>query len=314
MRSINGGIWMGALTAVIILVFSGPARPLHRASAVSPLAVIPFQEMAQHIYAKGGIGSLGALSIVIDTGSPEFILSQNVYERLQLPLIGMVNIPSRVEGHMPTPAALTSVPSVSLGAVAIRNLRALVLPLDFIKANSGVETDAIIGSDLFSRYVVELDYSNKLLRLYEPSKYPGPRSGCQLPLDARGQPRVHAAILTKNGKSIDGVFLLDTGTEYSLFTKSFSALHPDVRVKYLSTKLQEGLGPGGVARGRIGQAVGIRLGGCTMRDPTVIFSENMTGMDPSGRFAGEIGLTIFREFTTIFNYPAGYVVFQRNTN
>lgn len=306
----NRGMRIGALAAVSILFLSGPSRPLD-GSGVSPLAVIPFREMAQHMYVKARIGGLRDLSVVIDTGSPEFILSQKVFERLQLPFTGMVNIPSRVEGLRPNPAVLTSVPSVSFGAVTMKNLPAIVLRLEWVKTMLGVDTDAIIGPELFSRYVVELDYSKQVLRLYDPSKYPEPQNGCKLPLQLRAHPLVHAAIITKTGKSVDAVLLLDTGTEYSVFTKPFVASHPDVLANYLPAKPQEGLGTGGIVRGRLGRAFGIRLGGCTIAGPTVVFSQNATGMYPgAGPFSGEIGLNIFREFTTIFNYPRGYVVFQ----
>lgn len=315
MLSMNAQRQIWALSAFFLLAFSGQTQRLGRPDQASPIVVIPFREMAGHIYVKATIGGLRDLSVVIDTGSPYFGVSQKIYERLKLPLTGMVNMPPGFGGRTPIPIVTTSVPSVSFGGLKIKNLRSLVLPLASIQDASGVETDAIIGSDLFSRYVVQLDYAGKVLRLYDPAEYPEPQGGCRLPLYVRMYPLVRAEIMAASGKSVHAVLFLDTGGEIPMLTKSFIASHPDLPLARLSPKPEQGRGLlGSTTRFRIGRVLGIRLGTCTIHDPIVAFSEDTTGMGLGGSsFSGEIGLSIFRRFTTIFDYRGGFVVFQSNT-
>lgn len=294
----------------VFLVFVSPAKGQ---GSASPLAVIPFQEAAQgHIFVKATIDGLPNLSVIIDTGSPRFILSQRVYEQLKLPVVALAYEEGPDPRETSTPVLMTSVPSIAFHGFEIKNLRAVLSPLNFTQTISGVRTDAIIGGDLFSRYVVELDYTNKVLRLYDPAAYREPQSGCKLPLSLydRMYPLVRAQIMAKGGKWVDAVFLLDTGDETPMLNKPFMASHPNLPIDRLSSKVIEGQSAFYAAKFRTGHLLGIRLGACTISEPLVTLLDEPLGT--AAGFDGGIGLSVFRQFTTIFDYPRGFVVFQKN--
>lgn len=302
-------IWMVAVFVVFVSPANGQGNP-------SPVAVIPFQEGAQrHIFVKATIGSLRNLSVMIDTGSFNFTLSQRVYEQLKLPVVALAYQPRPDPRQTPTPVLMTSVPSIAFSGLEIKNVRALVVPLNSPRtmAIAHVRTDAVIGGDLFSRYVVELDYTNKVLRVYHPADYPEPQSGCKLPLSLYDQmyPLVHAQIIAEGGKLVDAVLLLDTGDQTPMLNKPFMASHPNLPVERLSSKVIEGQSDYGTVRFRTGHLLGIRLGACTISEPLVILREDPMGIGFGAD--GDIGLSVFRRFTTIFDYPAGLVVFQDTT-
>lgn len=302
-----------ALAVFSLLTLFGPRQPLKEHGNSSPLTVIPFQEIAGHIYFKATLGSLPDVSVAIDTGSPEFLLSRRIYDRLKLPFIGMANLPPFLGGDTPIPAIATSVPSFRFGGIRINQLPALVLSLPPVDPRGNREIDAIIGSDLFRRYVVELDYAEKVLRFYDPSRYHKPSSGCELPLNVDTYPLVHAGILAGGSKPVDATLFLDTGGEYTLLTKSFMASHPDLSIKYLSVGPQQGQGITGVTRFRFGRVGAITLGECMIPNPVVAVPESAIGAPMGGRsFSGEIGLNMFRRFITILDYKAGFVLFRKN--
>lgn len=305
-----------ALVALLMLAFWRPPQSVTKQSDTSPVAVVPFRDTG-HIYIKGGITGSRDLSIVIDTGAPESVLSQTIYLQLKLPFTGMVNFPGGFGGGVMNPMPTTSVPLIRFGSLAIKNLPFIVLPPDFIPKMPGAEVDAIIGSELFKRYVVELNYSNKVVRLYDPSSYHEPPSGCRLALRLGPKPSplplVDAKIVTKEGRSVDAVLFLDTGGQVPMMlTNVFTMQHPEL-LKGVPTYSEEAGGIGGTTRFRIGRVPAIQLGGCTIHDPMVAFSQDSRGMGLGGdSFSGEIGLSVFRRFTTIFDYPAGFVIFQDN--
>lgn len=276
----------------------------------SPVAVIPFRETAGHIYVTAAIGESRDLAVMIDTGASETVLSKTVYTRLGLPFAGMVNLPPGFGGRSANPAEVTTIPSLALGGLAIRNISALVLPLEFIQAGFGVKTDAVLGADLFNRYVVELDYPKRVLRVYDPASYHAPKGGCKLALHLRTYPLIDAQIIGSGGTPIDAVVFLDTGSQIPMLTRSFTASHPDL-LAYSEGGSQQGQGAiGSTTKFRVGRVPAIRLGDCTIRNPMVGFSEDATGLGATGAFSATIGLSVFRNFTTIFDYPQGFVIFQ----
>jgi hypothetical protein len=294
-----------------LLALFGHTQPAKAQSNASPVAVVPFREIAGHIFVKATIEGMPDLSVAIDTGSPEFLLSRKIYDRLRLPFTGMVNMQPGIGGDTPIPAIVTSVPSVRFGGITIKRLQALVLSLPPIDPRGDRQVDAIIGSDLFRRYVVEMDYAEKVLRFYDPSRYHTGKSGCELPLDIKKYPLVHAQIVGARGRPIDAVLFLDTAGQYTLLSKSFMALHPDLPVKYLNMGPQQGQGVAGLMTFRFGRISGIKLGACTIPNPVVAFPEGAGMPMGGGSFSGEIGLNIFERFTSTFDYRRGIVVFSQ---
>lgn len=317
-RLMNGRIRICVLVSGLAFGLCGPAQSVMKKSNASPLSVVPFREMSGHIYIKGAIRGFRDLSMVIDTGASGSMLSETIYGQLNLPLIGMVNLPPSYGGGVTNPMPTTSIPTIGLGGFEIQNLPFIVIPDNFIPTMPGVETDAIIGSELFKRYVVEIDYSNKVLRLYDPSSYRQPQTGCKLPLHLGPMPSplplVHARIIAEGGRAVDAVLFLDTGGQIPMLTNSFTTAHPEL-LKNVPTHLEEadGIG-GGITRFRVGRVPAIQLGACAVRDPLVAFSQDTEGMGQGGSFfSGQIGLTVFRRFTTIFDYQGGFVIFESNT-
>lgn len=310
-------IWAAA--GFVIVALFGQTQRLTKRVSTSALAVIPFREVAGHIDVEGTISGFGVLSMVIDTGFSESALSQTIYAQLKLPFTGMVNVPPGYGGRVTNPMVITSVPSIDFGGLAIKNLAFVVIPPDYIPTMPGVEIDAIVGSDFFDRYVVEMDYSNKVLRLYDPTAYREPQGGCKLPLH-RGPmpsavPLIDAKIIAEEGRAVDAALFLDTGGQIPMMlTNSFTAAHPEL-LKDVPTEPNQAEGvAGGVTRFRIGRMPAIQLGACTVHDPLTAFSLDNSGMGlGGGSFSGSIGLGIFRRFTTIFDYPRGFVIFESPT-
>jgi PDZ domain-containing protein len=94
--------------------------------------------------------------------------------------------------------------------VPVARLRVVDLSGDF--PAGGISFDGIIGADLFTRYVVEIDHEVGLLRLYQPADFHYYGAGVALPLaiiDSR--PYVRAALRVK-GRTATHQYRIDFGT------------------------------------------------------------------------------------------------------
>src|SRR3982751_4795603 len=67
--------------------------------------------------------------------------------------------------------AHTSGLSIDIGGLEFQNQHAAVNALDSLEALAGRSLDGLVGSDLFTRYVVEIDYLNQEVTLYDPQTY-----------------------------------------------------------------------------------------------------------------------------------------------
>src|SRR2546422_5241444 len=67
--------------------------------------------------------------------------------------------------------ALTRGVSINLGGLKFANQTAGVIALGSFEAQAGRPLDGLVGRDLFTRYVVEIDYLGNKISLYDPQTY-----------------------------------------------------------------------------------------------------------------------------------------------
>src|SRR4030095_10140438 len=109
-------------------------------------------------------------------------------------------------------AALTSGVSINLAALKFANQTAIVMALDSIEAQVGRTLDGLVGMDLFTRYVVEIDYFGNKISLYDPETYAYSGAGESIALTLRdGHLFVPAKIEMPGRPRLEGQFLVDTG-------------------------------------------------------------------------------------------------------
>jgi hypothetical protein len=254
------------------------------------------------------------LSILVDSGAPNLIVDRARSDQVGLRTFGDVPQPG-FGSQDPTPALSSLVNRIDLGGLILENIPSYSVPLNFFEVLIGHKTDAILGSDLFSRYVVEVDYLGLLLRLYDPDSYSDSGEGCQLPLSLATYATVHGQIETTNGNLIDAVLNLDTGSNYSIITKLFGDSHPTLPLNGKTIEAPTRRLLSGTTKIRIGRVRTIRLGACVVDEPIVAWSEDVRGIGAGGGgFEGTIGTNIFQQFTTIFDYRRHIVTFKRNSN
>ena len=291
-----------ALIAVAALLLPGPAAAEPRLvfDSTTGVAEIPFQLYGNHIYVRGRVGDSDSLWIVLDTGASTASISDSKAKALGLAIAPGGT--SRGAGGT-VESGIVSGASIRMPGLALVDERLSTLPIDAIEVQTGRPMDVIVGHDLLSRAVVEIDYAARMLRITDPAKFKTPDVVASLPLTFKQNlPYVKATIEVPGRRSIAGTFVLDAGAATAL------SLSPDLteREKLLEavprTLRARAGGVGGQVENRVGRIDRLRLGPYAVERPITTFRLPGPGGISATGTAGNIGGDVLRRFDVTFDY------------
>ena len=123
---------------------------------------IPFEEDDGHIFLQARINDSAPLWFGLDTGAIRSVIDTHRAQALGLRFEGR----QRVGGAGGTEeASILKGISIKLPGVELLNQTAWALPLEALSAANSREMSGIIGYELFSHFVVEIDYANGFINL-----------------------------------------------------------------------------------------------------------------------------------------------------
>jgi len=208
---------------------------------------------------------------------------------------------------------------ISFPGVRLRNQTFSIQTLGFW-IYDGHAVDGMLGYDFISRFVVQIDYANRTINLFEPQGYKYLGSGEVIPLimledDSGGKvPLVRAKIMQLGRDPIEGKFIADTGVRGAL---SFNSPFVEANKLLQSTQktIQAPLGGGSMVRESkqpVGRVPNLQLGSFTFKNPVAIFFLDKKGVLASPEFDGVIGGEILRRFKVDFDYSRQQMILEPN--
>jgi outer membrane lipoprotein-sorting protein/predicted aspartyl protease len=271
---------------------------------------IPFVLNSNHIYIPVRIGGSKQLSFILDTGAGGPVLDIEITKELGLKIIGKFE--GRGVGEGTQEINLVSLSSVRFGDLVIDSVSAMTISLKPLSKYEGMPVDGILGYDIFSKFVVKVDYENQKLTLYEPSSFKYEGKGGILPITLEES---HPHIKAKVDGQYEGNFVIDTGARSSL------VLHTPFVQKYnLGAKTGKkidvfsGIGIGGKAMGKLTRVKSVQIGSFNIPAPVTTLSSSEKGAFASEKIDGNIGGGILKRFTVIFDYPNKRMILEPNAN
>ena len=281
-----------------------------RVAAAAPsraVAQIPFELNGHVIFLPVSVnGSPG--SFVLDTGAQGSSLNTRMARELRLPL-GRGGTAHGAGGNVAS-HRLTAV-TLGIGEARLEKLDLSAMELAPLENNTGRPIDGILGSDLFRRYVVEIDYETKRISLYEPSGFEPEGRGQSLPLRFEDQhPYVRAAVTLPGRAILDGEFVLDLGSNLALILLPSFIEEKKLRDSLPPTIETFGRGVGGEVGLPIGRASRLQIAGHAFDRPVTAFPRSGT-FGRSGK-AGNIGSAVLRRFRLTFDYPRKRLFLEPN--
>jgi len=295
------------LLVLVTVVGCALLQGQEKAPTSAPVVAAGIDVVHEVIFVTGSIGNSGPLQMALDSGS-QTTLDESVAKKLGLDL-SMKALSTGIKGKQ----EISVMKDLTLDFYGAKITEPLVLayPLDFLSKRIGRRLDGIIGLELFRRYVVEIDYAAKQLRLWDPASFSYTGCGESVPVTYDKKLPVVAGTVTPFGKApIATRFQLDTGGSGTniVFWSAFYTKHDLLSgTRDLSEILQtEFGGTHTVKRGRV-QA--ITVGDIIVSEPDVRFSEREMGNPES--YGGNLGSAFFRLYKPIFDLPHDRIIFEK---
>ena len=305
------------IALVLIVVFCiAPSRLTTAAQKAAEPLVIPFELVTRHIVIRVQINNSDPLSFIFDTGDKVAIVDIGRAKSLGLMLQGEVNVGGAGAGTLKGSTVRDAWLTV-IGVEGSPQPVMLAIPLDGLESRFGHDIDGIIGADFIKQFVVEVDYSARVLRLHDKNKFAYAGSGEVLPLTFihGGYPIIDAEVVISGRPPVKGRFVLDFGSGASL------ALHtPFVRDQNFMPPLQKTIkamgagGAGGQITGRSGRIAELRIGKFKIDNPLTLFSEDKSGAFATSEIQGNIGAMILSKFKALLDYQRERIILEPTAN
>jgi outer membrane lipoprotein-sorting protein len=287
-----------------------PAAPDYTFVAGKTSTEIPFVLASNHIHIPVVIDKSRPLNFILDSGAGGPVMDTDVAKELGLQTVGKLE--ARGAGEGTQEANFIRLPNVRLGDVVIDSTSGVAISLKFLDKYEGMPIEGIVGYDLFSRFVVKIDYQNQKLTLYEPSSFKYEGKGQSIPITLENNhPHVKAIV---DGK-YEGNFVIDCGARSSLTLYTpFVEEHNLVAKSGKTIDVLAGVGVGGKVMGKATRMQSIKIGDFVIPAPLTNLSSAKAGALSSEKTAGNIGGGILKRFTVIFDYGDSRMILEPNAN
>ncbi len=258
------------------------------------------------------------LKFIVDTGVRTAILTQKAFsDILKLPYNRKYSV-SGPGGEKLIDAYVTNNVSIALPGVTGKGHALLVLEEDYLELRNFLGTDVhgILGYELFSRFIVKLDYGKKTMTLTLPEKFHPGKKFREIPMLIEDtKPFVLTSLNLSSSNTMTAKLLMDTGASHGLMLEPSADERILVPQNTVSTVIGRGLG--GVITGKTGRIASLKLGDYTLNNVLANFPDPNSYMDTLKSTLtfrhGTIGGEILSRFTVIFNYPQGKLYLKKNS-
>ncbi len=260
---------------------------------------IPMLGQGDHILLYGVVNENREGAFLLDTGASGNVLESSLVDELGLVATGQVDA-TGVAGT--ATARFVDVEHVEvggkLGGLTLVQQNWLSLDFSQIEPLLGHDVLGVLGYDLLSRTVLEVDYLTREVRFRSPDSFE-PRKGA-VPVKLRLDQNVPTVAISINGH--EGWVHVDTGSNNTLdLAGAFTRQHDLLATQ--DTLRDSGLvGLGGERSSLRGTLDRVELGGFEFHELPAYFHDTDEGVFASRTLAGVMGAGVLRQFHCAFDY------------
>jgi hypothetical protein len=259
------------------------------------------------------------LKFILDTGVRTAILTQKTFsDILNLPYSRRYTI-SGPGGEKLVDAYVTNNVTIELPGIMGRGHAMLVLEEDYLQLRNYMGTDVhgILGYELFSRFIVQVDYEKKVLTLTLPEYFRKPRKYQTLPMKIEDtKPYIITPVVLQDGTSFNAKLLMDSGASHGLLLDPTTDSRIQAPAQVISSVIGRGLG--GEITGKVGRIRSIEIGSYKLMNAIANFPDPNSYTDTlkTGNIFrnGAVGGEIMSRFSIIFNFPKEEIYLRKNSS
>lgn len=317
----NPTISLVVFMLVINSCFCSPARGQKEFGFIIPPKMksvrIPFEQHNNLIIIPVTINGFITLKFILDTGVETAILTEKIYGDL-------LNVNYVREMNLAGPGVVESVEAfVATGATFAlpggltgKNMNMLVLKEDYLKLseNIGDNVHGIIGYDIFSKFIVEINYDEKVLYLHNPDRYKPSKRATKIPIHIkRSKPFVDAR-LKQDEQDEQLEFMIDTGASHAALIDYNNVSTLDLPEEKVITHLGRGIA--GEIPGYLGRMDSLSIAGFEFDEVLVSapFQGVYNKVIKRGARIGTFGGELLTRFNVTFDYQNQHIYLLKGRN
>jgi predicted aspartyl protease len=250
---------------------------------------MPFRWTPGQIEVQVSVNDSAPEWFIVDSGAEFSILDDQLARRLGLktsPRLGR---------------QFSSDVSLRLGKIEMRNQDVMVFALENFRRQKRT-ISGVVGHDLFSRYVVEIDYAARTLALHEPGTYRASPVEHPIPLEFAGRvATVPVTLAPSDSEHLQARVILDTGAAQTLILR-----HPYAESHHLLQRAAITTRAGSLETATVTFAKlpvsRLTLGEFSFEHPTLRLYTSPAGAGGDTETDGALGNEVLRRFTATFDY------------
>ncbi|HMI64997.1 MAG TPA: aspartyl protease family protein [Cyclobacteriaceae bacterium] len=259
------------------------------------------------------------LKFILDTGVRTTILTEKAFsDFLHLSYARKYTI-AGPGGVKFIDAYITNNVTIDIPGVHGEGHAMLVLDQDYLELRNYLGTDVhgILGYELFSRFVVQIDYEARSLTLMLPKRFKSHRKYEELAITVQDtKPYLVTTIKVNDSSRLEAKLLIDTGASHGLLLDPRSDTAIQVPTRNITSIIGRGLG--GVIEGKIGRIKNIRLGKYVLDQVVVNFPDPNSYSDTLKNDRaiprhGSMGGEILSRFSVILDFPHEKMYLKKNS-
>lgn len=277
---------------------------------------IPIEVFSNLIVMPVVINGQLPLKFILDTGVRTAILTEKSYsDILGLPYSRQYSIATPGGEHLLTAYIANNVSIYIPPGIMGTGHAMLVLEKDYLELRNylGAEVHGVLGYELFSRFVVLVNYQEKFIELIDPAVFK-PKGKFQIlditVEDTKPFLKTYALL----GKKKEVKLLVDTGASHGLMLDPESDKEIVVPEKNISTVIGRALG--GEITGKIGRIESLDFGKFVLKNVVTSYPDPNSYMDTLKATSvvrnGSIGGEVLTRFTVIFHYSKEKMYLKKN--
>lgn len=259
------------------------------------------------------------LKFILDTGVRTTILTEKAFsDILNLTYSRHFQV-AGPGGEKLVEAYITNDVTLDMPGIHGQGHAMLVLEEDYLELRNylGTDVQGILGYEVFSRFVVVIDYEARQLTIAAPDYYKPKKKFQELVIEVEDtKPYIRVPITLQSGTTLTAKLLVDTGASHGLVLDPFSDNRITIPEKHVNSLIGRGLA--GEINGKIGRIQSIELGKYKLEDVVSNFPDPEDYSLTDSLFTGDVfrngavGGELLRRFTVIFNFPMGKMYLKKN--
>lgn len=259
------------------------------------------------------------LKFILDTGVRTTILTEKAFsDILNLTYSRRFQV-SGPGGEKVVEAYVTNNVTLDMPGIHGQGHAMLVLEQDYLELRNylGTDVQGILGYEVFSRFVVEIDYEGRRLTIASADSYRPKKRYQELSMEIMDtKPYIEVPVRMHDGQVLITKLLVDTGASHGLMLDPSTDSKITIPERNVTSLIGRGLG--GPISGKIGRIQSIEFGRYKLDEVIVNFpnasdynfADTLTSTDIFRN--GSIGGELLRRFTVVLNFPMDKMYLKKN--